>query len=54
MNYVEPDPGAPAVNAQESADESQACAQIERDRQQQLQAAAFNAWVDSVQEHAPF
>lgn len=34
MHYEEHDSGAPAVDAQESADEAAACAQMERDQAQ--------------------
>ena len=33
MHYEEHDSGAPAVDAQESADEAMACAQVEMDKQ---------------------
>ena len=39
MSYTEHDSGAPAVDAQESADEQAACAQIDMDEQAAKDAA---------------
>lgn len=48
MNYDEYDAGAPAVSAQESADEAMACAQMERDQ------ASVQPALDTIAEHLPF